>query len=205
MTRRVEDIDVRTVRDLPHRCRGCVFWELSPADRAFAVEHDAEFEKEAWCSELSLTWGAPGKIVYVDDEPAGFALAGPPTAFPRAGFFPAKVSDDALLLATMHVLQSHQGRGIGKVLIQNVLKMAKEHGLRAVECFADKQWAGYDCLIPAEFCHAIGFRIKRDHVRFPLMRIDIKALAKLAESFEAKLESFLESLKVPSTAPRPVR
>lgn len=203
MGRRVVDLDLRALHDLPLRCRGCVFWELSPADRAFAVEHDAEFEKEAWCSELSLTWGAPGKLVYVDDVPAGFALAGPPAAFPRAGFFPARVSGDALLLATIHVMQDYQGQGIGKVLVQNIVKLAKERGLRAVECFADKQWAGYDCLIPAEFCHAIGFKIKRDHVRFPLMRIDIKALAKLSESFEAKLEAFLDSLKVPSAAPRP--
>lgn len=203
MGRRVVDLDLRALSDLPLRCRGCVFWELSPADRAFAVEHDSEFEKEAWCSELSLTWGAPGKMVYIDDDPAGFALAGPPAAFPRAAFFPAKVSSDALLLATIHVLQPYQRQGIGKILVQNVVKLAKERGMRAVECFADKQWAGYDCMIPAEFCHAIGFKIKRDHIRFPLMRIDIKALAKLSESFEAKLEAFLDSLKVPTAAPRP--
>lgn len=203
MGRSVVDLDVKSIQDLPHRCRGCVFWELSPADRAIAVEHDSDFEKEAWCSELSLTWGSPGKVVYVDQSPAGFALAGPIESFPRAEFFPAKVSKDALFLATIHVVHDFQGQGIGKMLVQQVCKMAKDHGKRAVECFADKAWAGYDCMLPAEFCSAIGFKVKRDHLRFPLMRIDIRALAKVSESVEAALESFLESLKMPEIATRP--
>ncbi len=200
MGRKVADLDLKSLAELPARCRACVFWELSPTERAFAIEHDAEFEKEAWCSELSLVWGAPGKVVYVDDRLAGFALAGRVESFPRAGFFPAKVSKDALFLATVHVMQEYQGQGIGKLLVQNIVKSAKEHGKRAVECFADKQWQGYDCMIPAEFGHAIGFKIKRDHIRFPLLRIDIRSLAKLSESVEAALESFLESLKVPEVA-----
>ncbi|MHB8510782.1 MAG: GNAT family N-acetyltransferase [Actinomycetota bacterium] len=200
MTRKIVDLDLRTVHELPVRCRGCVFWELSPGDRAIAVEHDSEFEKEAWCSELSLVWGAPGKVVFVDDQMAGFAVAGPIEAFPRAAFFPANVSKDALFLATLHVMSEYQGAGIGKLLVQNIVKMAKDHGKRAVECFADKSWAGYDCMIPAEFLHVIGFKIKRDHLRFPLMRIDIRSMAKLSESVEHALESFLESLKVPETA-----
>ncbi|MGH2829795.1 MAG: GNAT family N-acetyltransferase [Actinomycetota bacterium] len=204
MGRAVVDLDVKSIQDLPFRCRGCVYWELSPADRALAHEHNADFEKEAWCSELSLLWGAPGRVVYVDHRPAGFALAGPIESFPRARFFPAKVSKDALFLATIHVMSEYQGQGIGKMLVQQICKMAKEHGKRAVECFADKAWAGYDCVVPADFCSAIGFRIKRDHLRFPLMRIDVRSLAKVTESVEAAVESFLESLKVPEVATRPL-
>lgn len=202
MARKIADLDLRSVQDLPTRCRGCVFWELSPADRAFAVEHDAEFEKEAWCSELSLVWGAPGKVVYLDERPVAFALAGPVESFPRAAYFPAKVSSDALFLATVHVMQGFHGIGLGKLLIQNIVKMAKEHHKRAVECFADKSWQGYDCMVPAEFLSAIGFKVKRDHLRFPLMRIDIRSIAKLSESVEHALESFLESLKLPEAAPQ---
>lgn len=205
MARRVVDLDLQTLPDLPRSCRGCVFWELSPADRAFAIEHDAEFEKEAWCSELSLLWGAPGKVAYVDDRAAGYALCGPIESFPRAKFFPARVSSDALFLATVHVYQDYQRSGIGKLLVQNILKAAKDHKKRAIECFADKAWAGYDCMMPAEFCHAIGFKIKRDHLRFPLMRIDLKALAKLASSVEHALEEFLESLKLPEVSPSPAQ
>lgn len=205
MSRKVVDLDHKTLHELPVRCRACVFWELSPTDRAFAVEHDSEFEKEAWCSELSLVWGAPGKIALVDDRPAGFALFGPIESFPRAGFFPAKVSKDALFLATMHVFKDYQRLGIGKLLVQNVVKGAKEHGKRAVECFADKAWQGYDCMIPSEFLSSVGFRVKRDHLRFPLMRIDIRALAKLTNSVEHALESFLESLKMPEVMQEPAR
>lgn len=204
MGRRIENLTLRTLPDLPLRCRGCVFWEVSPLEHALAVEHDPEFEKEAWCSAVSLETGTCGKVAYVDDIPAGFALGALPENFPRAEFFPARVSKDAYLLATMHVVPEYQGGGIGKTLIQAVLKDAKEHGKRALECFADREWTRPECMIPAQFCEAVGFKVKRDHPRFPLMRIDARSLAKVAETMEAAVEAFLESVRLPETAPRPL-
>ncbi len=204
MGRRIENLTLRTLHDLPLRCRGCVFWEVSPLEQALAMEHDPDFEKEAWCSAVSLETGTCGKVVYVDGTPAGFALAALPENFPRAEFFPARVSKDAYLLATMHVIQEFQGQGIGKALIQAVLKEAKDHGKRALECFADRDWARPDCMIPARFCELAGFKVKREHPRFPLMRIDVRSLAKVAESMEAAVEAFLESVRLPEAAPRPL-
>ncbi|MCA1832645.1 MAG: GNAT family N-acetyltransferase [Actinomycetota bacterium] len=204
MGRRIESLTLRTLDDLPLRCRGCVHWELSPLEQALAMEHDPEFEKEAWCSAVSLETGTCGRVIYVDDVPAGYALAAMPENLPRAEFFPARVSKDAYLLATMHVLPEFAGQGIGKTLIQAVLKDAKEHGKRALECFADRQWTRPECMIPAEFCERVGFKVKRDHPRFPLMRIDVRSLAKVAETMEAAMEAFLESVRIPSEpAPRP--
>ncbi len=203
MGRRIQDLALGTLDQLPLRCRGCVFWELSPLERALAMEHDPEFEKEAWVSSVSLESGNCGKTAYVDGRPAGYALAGLPEDFPRADFFPAKVSKDAYLLATLYVIPEFAGRGIGKAMIQAVLRDAKERGKRALECFADRRWAGPDCMIPAEFCEAVGFKIKRDHMRFPLMRIDVRSLAKVAETMEAAVEAFLEAVRVTEPATRP--
>ena len=162
MTRRIGELSLGSVDDLPLRCRGCVYWELSPGDRAVAMEHDPEFEKEAWLSGVCLEAGSAGKVLYVDGTPVGYALLGATSIFPRSAFFPARVSKDALFLAVAHIVPEWQGRGHGKALIQAVLKEAKERNKRAVECFADRQWTGPDCLLPAEFCERLGLRVP-DH------------------------------------------
>ena len=205
MTKRVEELTLETLRDIPLRCRACVFWELSPLERAMAVEADPEFEKEVWASSICLQQGTAGKVARVDGRIVGFALAGPPEEFPRSESFPARVSKDAWFLATVHVLPEAVHRGLGKAMVQAVLRDAKEHGRRALECFADRAWAGPDCIVPAEFCERIGFKVRRDHARFPLMRIDVRSIAKLTESAAEAFEEFLRSVTIPSPARSPAR
>jgi GNAT superfamily N-acetyltransferase len=203
--RKIQDLTLRTLDDLPARCRECVFWELNPLERAVAMEHDPEFEKEAWVSGVSLDTGGCGKVAYVDGIPAGYALAGPKEIFPRAEFFPARVSKDAYFLAVMFVLPEHSQLGIGKTLVQSVVREAKDRGKRAIECFADREWCQPDCMIPASFCEAVGFKVKREHPRFPLMRIDVRSLAKVAETMEAAVEELLRTVRKPTEAPSPAR
>lgn len=205
MARRIGELTLETLQELPLRCRGCVFWELSPSDRALAMEHDPEFEKEVWCSTVTLEHGTCGKVAMVDGHFAGYALAGPPSVFPRAESFPARVSKDAWFLATLHVLPEALGRGAGRALVHGVLREAKERGKRALECFGDRQWAGPDCMISVEFCLRVGFKVRRDHVRFPLMRIDVRSLAKLTEAAAEAVEEFLKSMPLPTPAPGAVR
>ena len=91
------------------------------------------------------------------------------------------------------------------MLVQAVLRDAKERGKRALECFADRAWVAPECILPADFCEKIGFKVRRDHPRFPLMRIDARSLAKLTESAAEAVEEFLRSVKVPMPAPGPAR
>jgi hypothetical protein len=60
-------------------------------------------------------------------------------------------------------------------------------------------------VLPAEFCERVGFKVRRDHVRFPLMRIDVRSLAKLTESAAEAVEEFLRSVKIPTPAPGAAR
>ena len=205
MTKRIGELTLETLRDIPLRCRECVFWELSPLDRALAIEADPEFEKEVWASSLCLHQGTLGKVAHLDGRQVAYALAGPPEEFPRSESFPARVSKDAWFLATAYVLPEAEGRGIGKALIQAVLRDAKEHGKRALECFADREWRGPDCMLPADFCERVGFKVRRDHARFPLMRIDVRSLAKLTESAAEAVEDLLRSVRLPTPAPGAAR
>ena len=54
MSRRVANLTLDNLSDLPVRCRSCVFWELDPvAGQAAARSGDTELEKEA---RLRGTW-----------------------------------------------------------------------------------------------------------------------------------------------------
>ena len=108
----------------------------------------------------------------------GFALFGPQDAFRGADVFPLRISRDALFLAMLRILPDATGRGVGKALVHAVLKEAKARGKRAVECYGDRGWQHEACIVPASFLESIGFRVKREHPRFPLYRIDLGSLAK---------------------------
>src|SRR5437763_871826 len=87
MARRLANITLDNLDDLPRRCRKCVFWELDPVAGARAAETgDTELEKEAWTSGVLLEWGSCGKIAYVDGVPAGYVLFAPPAYVPRRRF-----------------------------------------------------------------------------------------------------------------------
>ncbi|MCA1830817.1 MAG: GNAT family N-acetyltransferase [Actinomycetota bacterium] len=207
MPREIRDLTHTNVDDIPRPCRGCVFWEYAPADRALTLgAHDADFEKEAWTSEQALVYGSSGKIAYVDGGVAGYALCGAPEAFHGADVFPLRISRDALFLATIRILPEYSGRGVGKALVHAVLKEAKARGKRAVEAYGDRQWKHEACILPAVFLEVVGFRVKREHQRFPLYRLDIGSLAKHRQNIEAAVEAFLESVFAEQPAiPQPAR
>lgn len=206
MGRQIRALTVTTLDDLPAGCRTCVFWELGAAARVDVDHLDPDFEKEAWCSEVGLTDGACGAVAYLDGRPAGYALYGRPELFAAAESFPARVSPDALLLATMHVVDEEQRGGVGRALVHEALKDTKERGKKALEAFADREWVAPACLVPYSFLDVMGFRVRRDHPRYPLMRMDVRSLASLQESMEAAVERLLRGVRrAGAPAPRPAR
>ena len=124
MGRRLVPLTLDNLPDLPKRCRSCVFWELDPVSGEAAVQAGKpELEKEAWISAVLLEWGSCGRVVYVDDVPAGFVLYAPPAYVPRSTAFPTSpVSADAVQLMTARILPGYQGQGLGRVLVQTVAK-----------------------------------------------------------------------------------
>lgn len=205
MSRRLVNITLDTLEDLPTRCRRCVFWELDPVSRNRAEDSgDPALEKEAWVSATLLEWGSCGKIVYVDGVPAGYAMFAPPAYVPRSVAFPSSpVSADAVLLMTAYVLPDFAGGGLGRMLIQGVAKDLTRRGVRAVEAFGDLRWDGPACMIPAEHMLAVGFKTVRPHARFPRLRLELKTALSWREDVEVALERLLGSMS-PEKALRPV-
>jgi GNAT superfamily N-acetyltransferase len=204
VTRRIANLTLDNLDDLPRRCRRCVFWELEPVARARAEEMgDSEFEKEAWVSSTLLEWGSCGKIAYVDGRAAGFLLCAPAAYVPRSVAFPTSpVSPDAVLLMTVHIGDGFAAQGLGRVLIQSLVKDLARRGVRAVEAFGDAQGVPYRCLVPADYLLAVGFKTVRAHPRWPRLRLEVKAAVSWREDVEVALERLLGSM--PEGLLRPV-
>jgi GNAT superfamily N-acetyltransferase len=215
MSRRVVNLTLDTLEELPRSCRSCVFWELDPvaAERACSAG-DPALEKEAWVSQTLLEWGSCGKIAYVDNMPAGFVLYAPPMYVPRGNAFPTSpVSPDAVQLMTAHVVAAFAGGGIGRMLIQGVARDLTKRGVRAIEAFGDAKFGDHDpddenqpagCLAPADFFLSVGFKTVRPHPRFPRMRMELRTALSWKSDVEYALEKLLGSMS-PETLLRPAR
>jgi GNAT superfamily N-acetyltransferase len=205
VSRRIVNITLDNLDDLPGRCRSCVFWELDPVAHDRAVEAgDTAFEKESWVSATLLDWGSCGKVVYVDGVPAGFVMYAPPGYVPRSVAFPTSpVSADAVLLMTGHVHPDFAGGGLGRMLLQGVAKDLTRRGVRAIEAFGDERWEKPACVLPAEHLRSVGFKTVRPHHRFPRLRLELKSAVSWREDVEVALERLLGSMS-PDPLLRPV-
>lgn len=205
MSRRLVNVTLDNLDDLPVRCRSCVFWELDPVAMDRALEAgDTAFEKEGWVSATLLDWGSCGTIVYVDGVPAGYALYAPPGYAPRSVAFPTSpVSADAVLLMTAHVQPDFQGGGLGRVLLQAVAKDLTRRGVRAIEAFGDERWDSPACVLPADHLRSVGFKTVRPHHRFPRLRLELRTAVSWREDVEVALEKLLGSF-TPDPVLRPV-
>jgi len=205
VSRRLVNITLDNVEDLPTRCRRCVFWELDPVSMQRAEDAgDPALEKEAWISSTLLEWGSCGKLVYVDGVPAGFVMYAPPLYVPRSVAFPTSpVSADAALMMTAHILPEFQGGGLGRMLVQGVAKDLTRRGLRAIEAFGDLKWEKPGCVMPAEYMLAVGFKTVRPHHRYPRLRLELKSAGSWREDVEVALERLLGAMS-PEGALRPV-
>lgn len=207
--RRVAPLTLDCLDDLPHTCRGCVFWELAPvAADAARRAGDTAFEKEAWLSAALLEWGSVGRIAYVDDVAAGYLLYAPPHLVPRSVAFPtAPVSGDAVLLMTGRINPEFSGGGIGRMLVQGVAKDLTRRGVRAIEAFGfeghtppdgDRYAAAPGCVLPADFLRSVGFKTVRPHHRHPRLRLDLRTTLSWREDVEQALERLLGSVRIPA-------
>ena len=204
MSRRITRLTVDTLADLPDDVRTCLHWERDPVRRA-EVERagEAAAEKEAWVSAVLLELGSCGRVLYVDDQPAGFVLYAPPAYFPGSASYPtAPVSEDAVQLATARVLDGYGGGGLGRVLMQAMARdLVKRGGVRAVESFAVRGQPTDGCPLPAEFLQRVGFKTQRPHPRHPRLRLDLKSVLTWREEVEAALTRILGAVRPGRAAP----
>lgn len=203
MARRVARLTLDTLADLPVDTRECLFWELDPVARARAEEDGtAEAEKEAWLATVLLEWGSCGRVVYVDERPAAFVLYAPPGYFAGSAVMPTSpVSEDAIQLATAEVFGEHRGGGLGRLLMQAMVKDLLDRDLRAVEAFGVFGRPLEGCALPAGFLQAVGFKTQRPHARHPRLRLELRSVVTWRAEMEAALTRLLEAVRPGRAAP----
>lgn len=204
MGRRLVPLTLDNLPDLPGRCRSCVFWELDPVSGEAAVKAGKpELEKEAWISAVLLEWGSCGRVVYVDDVPAGFVLYAPPAYVPRSTAFPTSpVSPDAVQLITGLIIPEYQGQGLGRVMVQTVAKDVLRRGFKAIEAFGDARSEQSPCVLPADHLLAVGFKTVRPHPVYPRLRLDLRTTLSWKEDVEMALDRLLGAVqKEPALRP----
>jgi GNAT superfamily N-acetyltransferase len=203
VARRVARLTVDTLADLPVQARRCLFWELDPVRRARVERAGAEEEeKAAWVSRVLLEWGSCGRVLYVDDRPAGFVVYAPPRFLPGSASMPTHpVGEDAVQLATAEVLEEHRGGGLGRVLMQAMAKDLLHREIRAVECFGVHGRTGEGCALPVEFLQRVGFRTQRPHPRHPRMRMELKSVLTWRDDMESALVRLLGAVRPARHAP----
>jgi GNAT superfamily N-acetyltransferase len=202
VSRRLHDLTLANLDDLPSRCRSCVFWEVADAPRGPADGGAAA--KEAWAQATQLEWGAPGKVAYLDDRPAGYALFAPGGHFRRFRGLGPGVSDDALLLATLWVAEEVRDAGLAKVLLQSALRETHRRGGRALEAYGGRGvGAAGSCIVPEDFLLANGFRVLHEHAAYPLLRLELRQTARWRESVGQALEGVISALSRRERAPAP--
>jgi GNAT superfamily N-acetyltransferase len=193
VARRIVDITLDNLDDLPQACRACVYWELDPVSAEASA--DGEIDKEAWISDTLLEWGTCGHLAYVDGAACGYALYAPPAYVPRAASFPtAPVSADAVLLMSARVEPAFIGKGIGRALIQTASRDVAQRGIRAIEAFgytSSVAAKGQGCVLPADYLRAVGFKTVRDHAHTPRLRLDNRVPTAWKVEIEAAVERLL--------------
>ncbi|MEU2247623.1 GNAT family N-acetyltransferase [Streptomyces sp. NPDC019224] len=197
MGRRLVPLTLDNLPDLPRRCRSCVFWELDPVSGEAAVKSGtSDREKEAWISGVLLEWGSCGRVVYVDDVPAGFVLYAPPAYVPRATAFPTSpVSPDAVQLMTALIMPGYQGQGLGRVMVQTVAKDLIRRGFKAIEAFGDARWKEPACVLPADHLLSVGFKTVRPHPVYPRLRLELRTTLSWKEDVEMALDRLLGAVQ----------
>lgn len=214
MSRECVGVTLDNLDQLPPRSRRCVHWELPPHLAAQAADFDTlELEKESWVSGVLLEWGSCGRIAHVEGVPAGYVFYAPPAAVPRAATFPtAPVSPDAVLLGGLHVLPDFSGAGLGRTLVQDVVRDLTRRGVKAVESFGDAadrprgevhgatEQGSPTCVLPAGFLRAVGFKTVAPHHRWPRLRLELRTGMNWKEDVESAIAQLLGTITM-TTAP----
>lgn len=200
------NLTLDTLDDLPRRCRGCVFWELSPECGKSAQSHDPGMEKEAWVSATLLEWGSCGRIAYVDGVPAGYVLYAAPRHVPRAAEFPSgPASADAALLTTAHIVPAYSAMGLGRLLVQETARDLSRRGVSAIEAFGDNRGESGACVAPADFFRSVGFKTVKAHPHYPRLRMELRTTLQSdqgAAELDVEIERWLATVTAAASGGR---
>ena len=172
--------------ELPGGCPECVAWEFDPVHRERIRGHERE-EKAAWVSGVLREWGSwAGWCPWMIRGRTSLVRAS--LHLPGSAAYPtAPVSQDAVLLATGYVDPAYRAAGLGRILIQSMAKdLLRGGGIVAIEAIGATR-PRRECILPADFLLAVGFKTQRPHPVYPRMRMELSTTLTWREELETAL------------------
>jgi ribosomal protein S18 acetylase RimI-like enzyme len=204
VSRRFRPLSSHRLDDLPPRCAGCVYWESrDPLPVRCGAACDRE-QLAGWIDYVGAQWGECGRIAYEDGEVLGFVKYAPPGFFEQTANLPSgRPSNDAVLLACLHVGPDARHVGLGTTLLHAALRDLAQRGERYVEAYAVHKPVDVkeSPMVTADFLLRQGFTVRHPHPQYPLLRLEVKSLAAWTADLDAVLESLRLPLRSPSRAP----
>lgn len=205
MTRKLRPLTFTGSDQLPMGCAACVFWESAgERERRCGTVCDPELQG-AWFRRVTDEWGECGRVAYEDGEVLGFIKYAPSMYFPQAKTFMSAPEDPSVpLIACMHISPDARHRGLGSVLLKAALRDLAARGERKVEAFGctdERRDRDEIPMLGLAFLLRNGFTVARPDPLYPLLRLDLKALALLRDDLDAVLESLRFPMRVPNRAP----
>ncbi|HYH73559.1 MAG TPA: GNAT family N-acetyltransferase [Nocardioides sp.] len=205
MSRKTTRLTVDHLAELPDPVRSCLFWELSPVDRARLDAQERIAEKERWLSGVLRDWGSCGRVVRVDGRTVGHIVYAPAARLPGAAALPtAPGSPDAIVAATAWIEPGLRGGGLGRILVQAMAADLVERGHTAIEAYGDTRGRSQGCVLPSEFLEGVGFKTQRAHPTTPRMRMELRTAISWKDEVELALERMWGVVRPTQKATRPI-
>jgi GNAT superfamily N-acetyltransferase len=181
----IRDITKANLADIPEPCRSCVYWEFpDDFDKAkqdkIESRRGLEFEekKRGWFVKTMKKFGTCGKIAYCDSRPVAYAQFAPSELLPNTIHYESqpvgRLGEGVVFLSCLYVAKGElRGKGLGKTLLENIIKDLRGRGFKAIETYARKG-SSDNPSGPLEFYIKEGFAVKdQTNPEFPLVRISL--------------------------------
>lgn len=169
--RRIRPMRAAEVGLLPQPCSTCAFWEGSLI--AGLNGGLSRTVKQDWARTVEEQWGACGLIAVDGEQIIGYLTLSPAAYVPRLGAFATTpISQDAVVVMNVRVMDERTGHGVGRQLIQGAAAMAAKRDVRALEAVASHRPTS--CMMPVGFLQAVGFTVTREHPLTPRLRMDLQ-------------------------------
>jgi GNAT superfamily N-acetyltransferase len=217
IARRTVPLASDALDEFPAACQACVRWELDPLSASRARHgHETTQAKQRWWRDALAEGYGGGVLARIDGQTVGYATWSRHGSAGGSGATPTgPVSPDAVLLMALRVDPDRRGAGLGRWLVQAVVRQALRQsgdgrGARALEVYGDQRAGGDSagCLAPVDFWAACGFEVVRDHPTTPRLRLDARRLATWRADVRADVEEVwvrLRGVVRPDPAPVPLR
>jgi GNAT superfamily N-acetyltransferase len=160
----------------PHGCKYCIYWEFPEeyirSDKKKTKELMMQ-KKLGWLRMVGNEFGDCAIILYVNEEPVGYAQYAPSKFLPNLAHYPVIPSPDAVLISCLYIFKKkHRRHGFGTILLNAVLENLENRAIKLVEAIARKGNANNPAG-PVEFYLKNEFIIYKDDKEFSLMRLEL--------------------------------